>query len=68
LNPENSRQYQYRGKWVDLETEKDRIVVKGRDTPVDVEYQYTIHGPVVTTDSKRHEAIVLRWTGAEPGT
>lgn len=68
LNPENSRQYQYRGKWVDLETEKDRIVVKGRDTPVDVEYQYTIHGPVVTTDSKRHEAIVLRWSGAEPGT
>ena len=68
LNPDNSSQYQYRGKWVDLETQKDQIAVKGRDTPVDVEYQYTIHGPVVTTDSKRHEAIVLRWTGAEPGT
>lgn len=68
LNPENSRQYQFRGQWVDLETQKDHIVVKGQDTPVDVEYQYTIHGPVVATDSKRHEAVVLRWTGAEPGT
>lgn len=68
LNPENSRQYQFRGKWVDLETQRDHIVVKGQDTPVDVEYQYTIHGPVVATDSKRHEAVVLRWTGAEPGT
>lgn len=68
LNPDNSRQYQFRGKWVDLETQRDHIVVKGQDTPVDVEYQYTIHGPVVATDSKRHEAVVLRWTGAEPGT
>ena len=68
LNPDNPRQYQYRGKWVDLATEKDRIAVKGRDTPVEVEYQYTNHGPVVTTDSKKHQAIVLRWTGAEPGT
>ena len=68
LNPDNPRQYQYRGKWIDLETQKDRIGVKGREKPVDVEYQYTLHGPIITTDVKRHEAVVLRWTGAEPGT
>jgi penicillin amidase len=68
LNPDNPRQYQYQGKWIDLETQKDRINVKGRSTPIDVEYQYTRHGPVITTDSKRHEAVVLRWTGDEPGT
>jgi len=68
LNPNNPRQYQYKGKWIDIEVQKDRIGVKGRETPVDVEYQYTRHGPVITTDPKRHEAVVLRWTGAEPGT
>ena len=67
LNPDNPKQYEYRGKWIDLQTQNDRIAVKGRD-PVDVEYQYTVHGPVITTDAKRHEAVVLRWTGAEPGT
>lgn len=68
LNPDNPRQYQYQGKWIDLEIQKDRIRVKGREAPVDVEYQFTRHGPVITTDLKRHEAVVLRWTGAEPGT
>jgi penicillin amidase len=68
LNPENPHQYQYQGKWVDLEIQKDRIGVKGRGTPIDVEYQYTRHGPVITTDPKRNEAVVLRWAGAEPGT
>jgi penicillin amidase len=67
LNPDNPQQYQYQGKWIDLETQKDRINVKGRN-PVDVEYQYTRHGPVITIDSDKHEAVVLRWTGAEPGT
>lgn len=68
LNPDNPNQYQYRGKWIDLEIQKDRIGVKGRATPVEIEYQYTRHGPVITTDLKRHEAVVLRWTGDEPGT
>ncbi len=68
LNPDNPHQYQYQGKWIDLEIQKDSIAVKGRGAPVDVEYQYTRHGPVITTDLKRHEAVVLRWTGAEPGT
>ena len=68
LNPDNPNQYQYRGKWIDLETETDRIGVKGKTTPVEVQYQYTRHGPVITSDLKRHEAVVLRWTGDEPGT
>jgi penicillin G amidase len=67
LNPDNPQQYQYQGKWIDLDTQKDRINVKDRD-PVDVQYQYTRHGPIITIDSDKHEAVVLRWTGAEPGT
>ena len=67
LNPDNPHQYQFQGKWVDVEMQKDRIGAKGHE-PVDVEYQYTVHGPIITTDASRHEAVVLRWTGAEPGT
>jgi penicillin amidase len=68
LNPANPNQYLYKGQWLDLEVQKDRIGVKGRADPVDVEYQYTRHGPIVAIDSNRHEAVVLRWTGDEPGT
>jgi penicillin amidase len=64
---ENGRQYQYRGQWVDLQTQADRIHVKDRPD-VDVEHAYTRHGPVVALDRERREAIVLRWTGDEPGT
>lgn len=67
VNPANPKEYEYRGKWAELETQKDRIAVKGRE-PVEVQYQYTLHGPVISIDAKRHEAVVLRWTGAEPGT
>ena len=67
LNPANPDQYEYHGKWIGLETQKDRMAVKERAT-IDVEYHYTVHGPVVATDAKKHEAVVLRWTGAEPGT
>ena len=53
LNPDNLRQYQYRGKWIDLETQRDRIGVKGSQTPVEVEYQDTVHGPIITMDLNR---------------
>jgi penicillin amidase len=64
---ENGGQYEYRGQWVDLQTQKDRIRVKDRPA-VDVEYAYTQHGPVVAIDGRHRQAVVLRWTGDEPGT
>lgn len=67
LNPANPNQYQFKGRWIDFEAQKDTIKVKGHD-PVPVEYQYTGHGPVIAVDHKRNEAVVLRWTGGEPGT
>ncbi len=68
LNPANPKQYQYRGKWVDMYVLKDRVAVKGQAAPVDVEYQYTQHGPVIMSDSQKQVAVVLRSTGSEPGT
>jgi penicillin amidase len=68
LNPENPQQYQFRGQWVDLEVQRDAINVKGRTEPVSVEFRYTRHGPIIATDDGRHEAVVIRWIGDEPGT
>lgn len=67
LNPANPRQYEYQGKWVEIEIQKDRVRVKGRSEPVEVELQYTRHGPVVAVAPDKHIAYVLRWTGSEPG-
>lgn len=68
LNPDNPRQYQYRGRWLDMDIRKDRIAVKGRSEPVEVELQYTRHGPAILAEPDKHVAVALRWTGDEPGT
>lgn len=68
INPQNPRQYEYQGKWVDFETRTDQILVKGRSAPERVELQYTRHGPVILVEPDKHLAFALRWTGAEPGT
>lgn len=66
LNPTNHHQYEYRGKWVEMETVRDRITVRGQGD-VDVELQYTRHGPVAALNPDKHIAYALRWTGSEPG-
>jgi penicillin amidase len=68
MNPDNPRQYEWRGQWLDMEVRTDSIAVKGRREPVIVEHVYTRHGPIVGTDRERGWSVALRWTGAEPGT
>jgi penicillin G amidase len=60
-------QYQYRGRWLPLQVQHDQIGIKGQSDRA-VEYKYTQHGPIVAVDEGTHKAIVLRWTGDEPGT
>ena len=67
LNPANPRQVEDNGRWVDVETRKDWIAVRGRKTPVDFERETTRHGVIVASDRERHLAFVLRWSGSEPG-
>jgi acyl-homoserine lactone acylase PvdQ len=67
LNPANARQVEDRGQWVDIETHKDRIAVRGRKAPVEFERDTTRHGVVVAFDRERHLAFALRWSGSEPG-
>lgn len=61
INPENPRQYRYDGKWRDMTVRRERIGVKKGDQIdwVDVEIEYTHHGPVVARkDGKAYTMAV----------
>jgi len=68
-NPANPREYRYRDGWEAMRVIRERIAVEGA-RPVDVELEYTRHGPVLYRDSTRQLAVALRaaWldTGAAP--
>jgi penicillin G amidase len=68
LNPDNERQVQFQGRWVDVQVEHDAIDVKGRREPFEYDRLYTRHGVIVGLDRDRHLAYSLRWSGSEPGT
>jgi penicillin amidase len=67
LNPADDRQVEDEGRWVDVETSKGWIAVRGRKTPVDFDRLTTRHGVVVASDREGHLAFALQWSGAEPG-
>lgn len=58
-NPTNPRQYRYGDMWEDVRVEHERIAVKGSD-PVDVDLEFTRHGPVLYRDTERNIAVALR--------
>lgn len=59
LNPDNSNQYKYQGRWEDMRLEKDVVKVKnGPD--VEVTHRYTRHGPVTFHDEKNNIAYAVR--------
>lgn len=65
LNPEDARQYRYRGAWEPMRVVRETINVKG-EPPVEVELAFTRHGPVIWSDARRAYAIRSSWF--EPGT
>jgi penicillin amidase len=65
-NPDNPRQYRYRGVWEEMRIIKDSIPVKG-EAPVSVDLEYTRHGPVLFEDAVHHKAYALRAAWLEPG-
>jgi penicillin amidase len=67
LNPSDPHQVEDRGRFVDVDVDRERIGVKGRTEPFEYERQYTKHGAIVGLDRERHLAYALRWSGAEPG-
>ena len=68
INPDNPYQYQYDGRWEDMTVLREKIAVKGRDRPEQLEVRLTRHGPImneVGCDSE--ETMSLRWTALEGG-
>jgi penicillin G amidase len=65
LNPQAPLEYKTPNGWARMRVEHETIAVRGK-APVEVELQFTRHGPVLWEDGKR--ALALRWVGAEPGT
>jgi penicillin amidase len=47
INPANPNQYEYMGKWVDMQVRTERILVGGGQ-PVDLTVRVTRHGPLIT--------------------
>lgn len=57
----------YAGRPEPLRSVTDTIPIRGA-TPRVVELQFTRHGPVLSIDSARSRAVVVRMVGQEPGT
>lgn len=64
-NPDNPRQFLYKGQWETADVRTEVIRVKGRDTPVTMEVLETKrHGPVLTTDrvAEGGDVLSIAWT------
>lgn len=66
LNPDNLRQYQYKGEWVDMKVIRETIQVKNKDE-VNADLLYTRHGPVTHIDSLHKKGYAIRCGWLEPG-
>lgn len=65
LNPSDSLAYRTDRGWEHMRVEHESFAIKGGPS-VQVDLQFTRHGPVLWQDGGR--ALALRWVGAEPGT
>jgi penicillin amidase len=70
INPDNPRQYWFKGHWEDMKVREETIRVKGRD-PIKVEILLTRHGPIITDGTGSNEQVSsARWAfteGIQPG-
>jgi len=66
LNPDNSNQYFYKGKYIDLVHRLERIKVRAAE---DVEFDVyrSVHGPIIRTDKDNHTVYAKHraWDGGE---
>lgn len=46
---------------------KERIVVKGRETPFVFDREYSAHGVIIASDREHDQVFTVRWSGTEPG-
>ena len=58
INPNDSNQYRYLGRWEDMTVIEDTISVKGQGE-IAVNLKYTRHGPVLHEDEANHKAYAI---------
>ena len=80
INPDNPRQYEVDGEWIDMEVRTETIEVAGGD-PVTYEVRETRHGPIISglfgavdgleeadTGYPEDFAVALSWQTSQPST
>jgi len=75
VNPENPHQYEYQGKWLDMEVIREEIQVAGQEELVVMDVRITRHGPIINDVVGGTEEdwdfgwqpLALSWTALEPG-
>ncbi len=79
MNPANSTEYFFQGKWQKFIMQHETILVRGAGgdtesvgseapTPEELDLKFSVHGPVIYEDPDRHRAYTLKWVGEMPGT
>lgn len=76
VNPENPNQYEYQGRWEDMQIVREEIRVAGQKEPVVVFARITRHGPIINDIVGGEEEdwsfgwqpLALSWTALQPGT
>ncbi|KND59076.1 Penicillin acylase (Penicillin amidase) [Candidatus Burkholderia verschuerenii] len=66
LNPSNSREYRYKGKWEPMRVVRETINVRDA-APVTADLLFTRHGPVIYTEESKHRAFAVRSAWLSPG-
>ncbi len=75
VNPANPNQYEYQGRWEDMEIAREEIRVAGQEEPVVVLARITRHGPIINDVVGGEERewtygwqpLALSWTALQPG-
>lgn len=76
INPENPNQYEFKGRWEDMEIIREEITVAGQDDPEVVNVRITRHGPIINDViggveeewSYGWQPLAFSWTALQPGT
>lgn len=64
INPANEAQYEYKGKWENMQFLDEPIVVRGRSQPDKLKVRITAHGPIMDTAIKGLEQpLAIQWSG-----
>jgi penicillin amidase len=76
INPEDPNQYEFKGRWEDMEIIREEITVAGQDDPEVVNVRITRHGPIINDViggveeewSYGWQPLAFSWTALQPGT